>query len=133
MNRFSSASPHEPLRRTRPWLLATGTLLLFWMLLAITLVVLTTEHISGITGRPFGEHLIQNGLLYLVAAYIATHVYVGLKLLKLARAARQPETTEGRMEAAQSFATFWKTNLRAHLTLWAVLTVFITMAFLLRR
>ncbi len=133
MNQTSSVSPYEHLRRTRPWFFATGTLLLFWMLLAITLVVLTTDHISGITGKPFGEHLIQNSLLYLVAAYIATHAYVGLKLLKLARTARQPETPEDRMETARSFATFWKTNLRAHLILWAILVVSIALISLLRR
>jgi hypothetical protein len=133
MNQPTAVSPYEHLRRTRPWLLATGALLLLWMLLAITLVALPTARRSETTGTPFGELLQQNSLLYPVVAYIATHFYVGLKLVKLARAARQPETPEDRMEAARSFATFWKTNLRAHLILWAIPAVSITLAFLLRR
>lgn len=126
----TSPSPGEALRRTRPWLLATGALLVLWMLLAVTLVILTIIHHGVATGQPFGpERLLHGGLFYLVAAYVATHVYVGRKLWKLAQAARWPDVTGG-TEAAQAFAEFWQTNLRAHLLLWAFLAAALTWNFL---
>lgn len=122
----------EALRRTRPWFLATGALLALWMLLAVTLLILTIIHHGVATGQPFGpERLLHNRLFYLVAAYVATHVYVGSKLWKLAQAARRTDAAGGG-EAAQAFAGFWRTNLRAHLLLWGFLAMLTGLAMLLR-
>jgi hypothetical protein len=70
-------------------------------------------------------------LLLALLGFVVSHAFVGWRLLRLIKAAGEPEMETSPQPAARAFAAFWRTNLQAHALLWAWLVLTFILAKLL--
>lgn len=114
-------SSWESLRRSRWALFAVCALMVLWFVLLAFLVIATTSHYVEILcgQRSFSSLLLTNSLLPVCLGYGVAHYHVGRQLLALARQSKDLADGTSLRPAGEAFSSFWKTNLRAHLLLFA--------------
>ena len=116
-------SPWAHLRRARGALISVTILLGLWLALVAYATCALAVMIQW--------RSVEASLVLALLGFVVSHAFVGWRLLRLIKAAGEPEMETSPQPAARAFAAFWRTNLQAHALLWAWLALTFILAKLL--